>query len=241
MRHAEFISASADKEENIMNNIVKKALTASLAKFAEVNKTASVELTHKLVDVFETDTNFMDKVSKFDGVFDEYPKFDELREVYFDLLMINFFTSDVNKLEADYLDSKEWEDIENKTIDRGTELLNLLLYINECHDEQIKPSLEDFLKEFLLVDEDEFQDEYHIYEDLISNQQLAESSVQDICENAKILKLTEEMQELFVPFMTFFLHLVPTEQTYKDLEKYSNNKAFDASVYSLITNFNQTR
>lgn len=224
-----------------MNNIVKKALTTSLAKFGEVQKVASVELTHKLVAVFETDTDFMDKVAKFDGVFDEYPKFEELREVFFDLLMINFFTSDVNKLEADYLDSKEWEAIEDKTIDRGTELLNLLLYLNECHDEQIKPSLEDFLKEFLLVEEDEFQDEFHIYEDLISNQQLAESSVQEICENAKIINLVEEMEELFVPFLTFFLHPHDSEQTYKELEKYSNNKAFDVAVYSLIANFNQNR
>lgn len=224
-----------------MNNIVKKTITASLAKFGEVNKAASVELTHKLVVVFETDADFMDKVEKFDAVFDEYPKFEELREVFFDLLMINFFTSDVNKLEEDYLESKEWEAIEDETIDRGTELLNLLLYINECHDEQIKPELEDFLKEFLLVDEDEFQDEFHIYEDLISNQQLAETSIQEICENAKILNLAEEMQELFVPFMSFFLQPVASEQAYKDLEKYSNNKAFDASVYSLITNFNQTR
>ena len=30
-------------------------------------------------------------------------------------------------------------------------------------------------------------------------------------------------------------------KAYKDLEKYSNNKAFDASVYSLITSFNQNR
>lgn len=224
-----------------MNNIVKKTLTASLAKFGEVNKAATVELTHKLVAVFETDTDFMSKVSQFDTVFDEYPKFEELREVFFDLLMINFFTSDVNKLEEDYLELKEWEAIEDETIDRGTELLNLLLYINECHDEQIKPELEDFLKEFLLVDEDEFQDEFHIYEDLISNQQLAETSIQEICENAKILNLAEEMQELFVPFMVFFLQPIATEQAYKDFERYSNNKAFDASVYSLITNFNQNR
>jgi hypothetical protein len=224
-----------------MNNIVKKTITASLTKFAETAKAASIELTHKLIGVFEADDDFMAKVAKFDDVFDEYPKFEELREVYFDLLMINFFTSDVNKLEEDYLESKEWEGIEDETIDRGTELLNLLLYINECHDEQIKPELEDFLKEFLLVDEDEFQDEFHIYEDLISNQQLAETSVQEICENAKILNLAEEMEELFVPFMSFFLQPVGTEQAYSDLEKYSNNKAFDAAVYSLITNFNQSR
>ena len=224
-----------------MNNTVKKTITASLAKFGEVNKAASVEITHKLVSAFEADADFMDKVEQFDAVFDEYPKFEELRETFFDLLMINFFTSDVNKLEADYLESKEWEAIEDETIDRGTELLNLLLYINECHDEQIKPELADFLKEFLLVEEDEFQDEFHIYEDLIENQQLAETSIQEICENAKILNLAEEMQELFVPFMAFFLQPVASEQAYKDLEKYSNNKAFDASVYCLITNFNQSR
>jgi hypothetical protein len=224
-----------------MNNTVKKTIAASLAKFGEVQKAASVELTHQLIEVFEADLDFMSKVAKFDSVFDEYPKFEELREVFFDLLMINFFTSDVNKLEADYLDSKEWEKIEDETIDRGTELLNLLLYINECHDEQIKPSLEDFLKEFLLVEEDEFQDEFHIYEDLISNQPLVETSIQEICENAKILNLGEEMQELFVPFMAFFHQPQANEGAFKDLEKYSNNKAFDASLYSLITNFNQNR
>jgi len=65
-------------------------------------------------------------------------------------------------LEEDYLDSPEWEDIEEETLDRGTELLNLLLYLNECEEEDIVPELDDYLKEFLLVYEDEFQDEYTI-------------------------------------------------------------------------------
>ncbi len=224
-----------------MNNTVKKTLIASLTKFAETEKMPSVEMIHKLVAVFEANEDFMSKVSKFDEVFDEYPKFEELREIYFDLLMINFFTSDVIKLEEDYLESNEWEKIEDETIDRGTELLNLLLYINECHDEDIKPELEDFLKEFLLVEEDEFQDEFHIYEDLITNQPLAETSVQEICENSKILNLGEEMETLFVPFMSFFLDVPADDEVYEDLQKYSNNKSFDVAVYSLITNFNQSR
>lgn len=224
-----------------MNNSVQQALTASLKQFAAANQIDSTSVEVKLVEVFGKDLNFLQKVAEFDGVFDEYPKFDELREVYFDLLMINFFTSDVNKLEEDYLESKEWEHIEEATIDRGTELLNLLLYINECHDERIKPGLEDFLKEFLLVEEDEFQDEFHIYEDLISNQQLAESSVEDICTNANLLDLSEEMEELFVPFMAFFLQPNMDDDTRKDLLKYSNHAAFDASVYVLITTFNKNR
>ena len=224
-----------------MNNSVQQALVASLDQFAAANKIESLAIEERLVDVFSKDMNFLEKVEEFDEVFDEHPKFDELREVYFDLLMINFFTSDVNKLEEDYLESREWEKIEEDTIDRGTELLNLLLYINECHDEEIKPGLEDFLKEFLLVEEDEFQDEFHIYEDLISNQQLAESSVEDICSNADLLDLSEEMEELFVPFMTFFLQPNTNEAVQKDLIKFSNNKSFDVAVYTLITTFNKNR
>jgi len=222
-----------------MDSKVQSALVASLDKFAAISNTDSVKLEHELVDVFSKDLGFLEKVEEFDTVFDEYPAFDELREVFFDLLMINFFASDIKKLEEDYLDTDEWADIEEDTIDRGTELLNLLLYINECHDEQIKPELGDFLREFLLVEEDEFQDEFHIYEDLISNQQLAESSIEDICSHKGMIELGDEMEELFVPFMSFFNQPKANEQAFKDLAEFSQNKEFDAAVYALITEFNE--
>lgn len=221
-----------------MDNHVKVALIASLDKFAEVSGTDSVKLEESLVEVFSKDLGFLEKVEEFDEVFDEYPAFDELREVFFDLLMINFFASDIKKFEEDYLESDEWADIEEETIERGTELLNLLLYINECHDEKITPELGDFLKEFLLVEEDEFQDEFHIYEDLISNQQLVESSVEDICSHAGMIDMSEEMEDLFVPFMVFFHQPKSSVQVINELKEYSGNKEFDIAVYTLIANFN---
>lgn len=221
-----------------MDNHVKDALIASLDKFAAVSGNDSVKLEESLVEVFNKDLGFIEKVEEFDEVFDEHPSFEELREVFFDLLMINFFSIDIKKLEEDYLDSEEWLRIEEETIDRGTELLNLLLYINECHDERIKPELGDFLKEFLLVEEDEFQDEFHIYEDLISNQQLIEGSVEDICSHAGMIDLGEEMEELFVPFMVFFHQPKANDKIIKELEEFSANKEFDIAVYTLIANFN---
>jgi hypothetical protein len=224
-----------------MDSKVEGALVASLNKFAATAGRDSADLQKDLIGVFSQDLGFLEKVEAFDAVFDENPAFDELREVFFDLLMINFFSSDMKKLEEDYLDTEEWENIEEETIDRGTELLNLLMYINECHDEQIKPELGDFLKEFLLVEEDEFQDEFMIYEDLISNQQLAESSIEDICSHADMIDLGEEMEQLFVPFMAFFYEPKGTEAVVKDLEKYSSEPGFDVAVYTLITNFNNIR
>jgi hypothetical protein len=221
-----------------MDSKVQSALVASLDKFAALSGNDSVKLEQDLVDVYSKDLGFLEKVEEFDEVFDEHPAFEELREVFFDLLMINFFASDVKKLEEDYLDSDEWADIEEDTIDRGTELLNLLLYINECHDEQIKPELGDFLREFLLVEEDEFQDEYHIYEDLISNQQLADSSIEDICSHKGMIELGEEMETLFVPFMSFFNQPKANAEAFKDLEEFSTDKEFDSAVYALIAEFN---
>jgi hypothetical protein len=221
-----------------MDSKVQSALVASLDKFAAISGKDSVNLEQELIDVFSKDLGFLEKLEEFDEVFDQHPSFDELREVFFDLLMINFFASDVLKLEEDYLDSDEWADIEEETIDRGTELLNLLLYINECHDERIKPELGDFLREFLLVEEDEFQDEYHIYEDLISNQQLADSSIEDICSHKGMIELGEEMEMLFVPFMSFFNQPKANPDAFKDLEEFSTDKEFDTAVYALITEFN---
>lgn len=222
-----------------MDNHVRTALIASLDKFAEVSGIDSIKLEEGLIEVFSKDLGFLEKVEEFDEVFNEYPAFEQLREVFFDLLMINFFANDVKKLEEDYLETDEWADIEEETIDRGTELLNLLLYINECHDERIKPELGDFLKEFLLVEEDEFQDEFHIYEDLITNQNLVESSVEDICSHVGMIDLGEEMEELFIPFMCFFHQPKVSEEVIKDLQEYSPNKEFDVAVYTLIAYFNK--
>jgi len=222
-----------------MDNNVKSALLASLDKFSAISGKDSGEMGQELVSVFSKDLGFLEKVEEFDAVFDAHPSFDELREVFFDLLMINFFASDVKKLEEDYLETDEWADIEEETIDRGTELLNLLLYINECHDEDINPGLADFLTEFLLVEEDEFQDEFHIYEDLISNQQLAESSIEDIINHKGMVDLGEEIEELFVPFMAFFNQPTANAEAFKEIEEFSSNKEFDSSVYALITTFNE--
>lgn len=149
---------------------IETAFIAALEAFSKYNSFDATQLTDEFADVFASDEDFLSKVDELDAVFDENPEVEELREIFFDLLMINFFSADVKKLEEDYLDTPEWESIEEETLDRGTELLNLLLYLNECEDEDIEPELEDYLKEFLLVDEDEFQDEYRIYEPVIANQ-----------------------------------------------------------------------
>ena len=222
-----------------MDKQVEKAIKASLAKYSEISKESVSDFSKRITDVFNLDTSFTEKVTLMDEAFDDEPKIDFLREVFFDLLMINFFAEDVQKLEEDYLDSKEWEEIEDETIDRGTELLNVLLYIRECHDEDLEPELEDFLKEFLLVEEDEFQDEHRIYEDIITNQILMEASIEEIAKTSNELDEESELKDLFYPIMTFFYHPEPDKEDMDTFEKNSVDAEFDASVYALLASFNK--
>jgi hypothetical protein len=164
---------------------VKSAVEAGLNAFSKYGSFNAIPHNMVFAEVFASEMGFLTKVGLLDRIFNDHPRLESLREVFFDLLMINFFSADVKKLEEDYLDTPEWEDIEEQTLDRGTELLNLLLYLNECEDEDIEPELEDYLKEFLLVDEDEFQDEYKIYEPVIEHQILMESPVDEIAKVAK--------------------------------------------------------
>jgi hypothetical protein len=222
-----------------MDKQVEKAIKASLAKYSEISKESVSDFSKRITDVFNLDTSFTEKVTLMDEAFDDEPKIDFLREVFFDLLMINFFAEDVQKLEEDYLDSKEWEEIEEETIDRGTELLNVLLYIRECHDEDLEPELEDFLKEFLLVEEDEFQDEHRIYEDIIANQILMEASIEEIAKTSNELDEESELKDLFYPIMAFFYQPEPDGEDMNTFEKNSVDAEFDASVYALLASFNK--
>lgn len=222
-----------------MNTSVKEAMLTALSQYSSISKQDSKGFSDALVNVFNTDQIYLDKVAALDREFDERPAFEPLRELFFDLLLINFFDEDVRKLEEDYLDSPEWELIEEKTLDRGTELLNLMLYLQECKDEAIEPELGDFLREFLLVEEDEFQDEHRIYEEVIANQILVESSLEELARVSSELPETSELKELFYPIVGFFREQDPDENEYREFLKNSVNPDFDSAVYSLLISYNQ--
>lgn len=222
-----------------MDASVKQAMLAALRQYAAISKKDSGEFYDSLVLVFDSTEDYLQKVAAMDNRFDDNPEFESLRELFFDLLLINFFNEDVRKLEEDYLDSPEWEAIEEKTLDRGTELLNLMLYLKECEDEDIEPDLEDFLKEFLLVDEDEFQDEHRIYEDVIANQILIDSDLKEVSRVANALPEDSELKELFYPMIGFFRDQHPDNEDFDEFVKYSKNAEFDSAVYALLISYNQ--
>jgi hypothetical protein len=221
-----------------MNTSIDHAMNAAIVQFASVNRQEYKSFSKALTAVFNLDKPYLNKVDALDGVFDDQSAFEPLRELFFDLLLINFLNEDIRKLEEDYLDSPEWEKIEESTIDRGTELLNLLLYLQECQDEAIEPELGDFLREFLLVDEDEFQDEHRIYEEVIANQILVESDLKELARITNEIPDDSELKELFYPMIGFFRDTNPSDSDFNDFVSNSANPDFDSAVYSLLISYN---
>ncbi|MBP3943547.1 hypothetical protein J5U18_08235 [Sphingobacteriaceae bacterium WQ 2009] len=220
-----------------MDAKIQKAVEAGLKTYARIDNLQVEPLLSTIATAFDAEASYLEKVDLLDQAFDDAPQFEELREVFFDLLLINFFAEDVVKLEDDYLESEEWEQIEDQTIDRGTELLNIFLYLRECKDDEITPDLEDYLKEFLLVEEDEFQDEHEIYEDVIANQILVDSPYAEIAKVAATIDETKDLAEYFYVIMSYFSEINPSDAQFEEFEAASANKALDASVYQIITNY----
>lgn len=217
---------------------IKKAIDAAFQYVQTVNPANAEPVKGQILTVFESELTFLQKVKGMDEVFNSNPKLEHLREIFFDLLLVNFFSADVKKLDEDYLDSPEWEKIEEETLDRGTEMLNVLLYLNECEDEDIEPELNDYLTEFLLVDEDEFQDEHRIYEPVIANQILMDSGIEEIGNVARNLPEDEEIKELFYPLMCFFYDTNSSEETQKTAAENAVEPEFDLPVLAIMLNFN---
>lgn len=187
------------------NNSSESAVVASINALLSAysgNSGASIAEVRNILTNSQAD--FLSRSKELDEWISKNQGFEEIADVLFDLLMVQFLSAEMHQ--EDYFDSPEWNEIENKTLDKGSEMLNLYLYLSECRETEVEVTLDDFLHEFLLVGEDEFQDEYRIYESLITNEDLLDADLPTVREVAKTVKPDTGLQDYFVPLVLFFQH-----------------------------------
>ncbi len=207
---------------------------ADLDKFAETYLTA--DLARDLAEI-NLEKGGLEFVQKVDAMLDNHPIFEAIREFVIDLAILQVLDS--GSEDPDFLESPDWMAVEDATEDRGTELLNLLVYLRDCVENEVTPELGDFLFEFLLVDEDEHQDEYFIYEAIIRNREMVEGKVEEIVKVGNEQK--EDMEELFTPLMVFFTKAEkkPGKMTYSIVEG-SNIADIHSGIYRLLCSVGET-
>lgn len=200
-----------------------------LDKFSETYLTAELARDLSTLNMEGSGVEFIDKVDAF---VDTYKTLESIREFILDLAILQILDS--TKDDPDFLESQAWEDVEDKTEDRGTELLNLLVYLRDCTENQVAPELGDFLFEFLLVEEGEHQDEYVIYEPIIRQRELVDGKVEAIVKLGNEQK--DDMEELFTPMMVLFMkgEKTPGKMTFSIMEG-SNLADIHCGIYRLLS------
>lgn len=148
---------------------------------------------------------FIGRVKQLNVYIAEHDFLDDVSELFFDHMLVLHLSDESH--DEDYFESAEWNEIENKTLDRGSELLNLLIYIAEAQENEIEISLDDFLNEHLLVDDDDYKDEVEIYEPFITNPEIVEAEVEEIVSFKNSFKKDTGINAFLVPFSLFFKHV----------------------------------
>jgi hypothetical protein len=207
---------------------VLASLSELLAKFNPGKAAAAEKEISSIIN--DTNENFLVRAKQLEQWAEANSDFEPLADVLFDLLLVHFLSAEVHK--EDFFDTPEWEHIEQKTLDMGSEMLNLFLYVGEAKDNEVEIGLDDFLTEYLLVEEDEFQNEYRIYESLIVNQDLLDADLGSIRKIKESVKEDTGLKEYFVPVALFFQYLDDAAQ--KDNLAVGLNAFETAIYYSLI-------
>lgn len=219
--------------------IINKSLRSLIVSFGKSsNQTKEAEiLIEELYTVFAIKDDFLKKLDLMDAVFDKFATFKELQEVTFDLLMVRYLSTDTVDLNEEYFESEEWNHIEDQTLDRGTELLNILIYIKEANDVEADITIDDFLEEFLLVEDENFSEEQEIYALLIDNKDIIEMDVTEWVEVAKNADDEDPLKEYLLPLFSLFSSDVTEEAFNNSIPADFKDRSLIIAYNSLLTTF----
>lgn len=219
---------------------IKNALQAMISGFAEGDKLITKEesqlLLGDMVALLGHAGDFKKKLAELDHSLDQHPAFEPLYHYLFDLLMLSFIASDSAQLDENYLESDEWLKIEEETSDRGSEMLNLYIYLTEAHTQEIPIDLHDYLNEFLLADDDLYQDDFFIYEEILANEEIAEAGIDEILARSEEVS-EEQLAEIYVPLLAFFNKSESAEEITAAIAASEHQTAIHLALYGALLAF----
>lgn len=143
-------------------------------------------------------------VKKLDAFVAAHKPLTPYGEYLFDLLYITWLSRQEAVGNTDWMDTPEWQRLEDKLAERGTELLTLLMYLQEVIDSNLKANLDDFLEQFITDDEMDFQDDLEVYEEVISNREWLDLTYAEMVKKAEAIEEETAIPEVFVPLFCFF-------------------------------------
>ena len=207
------------------------------AYFKSKKEQTPPDLLKQLNTLFLQDDNFISKIKSLETIIKDFKIADDVGELIFDVMLYHFFSEDTVRLGETYFETKEWQQIEEAIIDRGTELMNLLLYLQECADSDIKATIDDYLDEYLIAEDDFDNEEYEVYEAIIKNRELInEGDLQAMLEISNA-NADGALNDQLLPLLLFF-------ETNNSIDKKNNlilsegsNPGFQMAFLAVLSSF----
>ena len=190
---------------------------------AELKIEAMSEAKALVIALLEDERKPDEKIDDLKSICEKYNFLQPLFEVVFDLFMINHLSNINPETQEEYLESEEWDQIMENSADFGSEALNIFLYLHEAKDMDVKPTLDDFLEEYLFVFDEDNQEEFEIYEPMIANSDLIDEALGTIITEGMALTVGTEMEGIAVPLFCFFKDIENPERVYEKIQKYAPN------------------
>jgi len=207
------------------------------AYYQHLNASAPVGLIEKINELLLSDDPFKKKVDILDSILEEHKIPEDIGELMFDVVLYNFFSEDSQRLGESFFESKEWEKMEDSIIERGTELLNILLYLQECKDSAIHYSIDDYLDEYLMTEEDMDQEEHEVYEAVIKNREtIAEGDLNTMVEISNS-NPDSALGDQLLPFLLYFEMQSGINKKFELIEKNGSNPGFQGAFLAALNVF----
>lgn len=154
-------------------------------------------------DIFDVHIEMPAQLKAFDNLLAVHPELADFKEYCFDLFFVQALESLGEEADA-YMESPDWQKIEQKTEGRGTEALNLFMYFTEVKESDLKASLDDYLDGFILDEDLDYQDDAAIYEEMMANRAWLDLTYAEMVAKAESMEDETAMPELFTPVFCFF-------------------------------------
>ena len=195
------------------------------AFYATKKEETPSSLIDRLNEVFTSRDTFIKKIKTLDTLSGDFKLPDDIGELLFDLLLYNFFSEDSQRLGESFFESKEWEQIEDVIIDRGTDLMN------------IKFSIDDYLDEYLISEDDFDSEEHEVYEAVIKNRDsIVLGDLQTMLEISKA-NTSSPLGDQLLPVLLFFESKNSIQKKQDLILKEGSNPAFQSAFLAVLSSF----
>ncbi len=181
----------------------EKMLAASVNLRATAKEERLVSFFEDFQQIFVTTSLMPEQIKIFNQLMSSYSELSEYKEYIFDLFFVNALALLGDKAE-DYMESPAWEKIEQQTADRGTEALNVFMYLEEVKESDIRATLDDFLEGFVLDEELDYQEDAEVYEEVMANRAWLDLPYAQMIAKTEALEEETAMPALFTPLFCFF-------------------------------------